>query len=199
MIEENISTEEKILLAAEEIFIRDGFDGARMQEIADKAGINKAMLHYYFRSKEKLFTQIFVQKFQTFIPKIAAEMHKDSDFLRKIHFFIAEYMKMLMENPFIPNFILNTANRNPDIMKMIDMQFPKMMFSVIEQEIEKGNLQKVNALQFIVSVMGMCVMPFAGKPLLKHVLGLNEADFQAFLAERTAEIQQYVSAILTRR
>lgn len=195
-MEENQSTEEKILAAAEEIFIRDGFDGARMQEIADKASINKALLHYYFRSKDKLFVQIFNKKLQSFFPKIAQFMLQDASFLEKVNFFIAEYMKMLMKNPFIPNFILNTANRNPDLLKIIDSTIPRMIIGVIEKEIEKQNYRKVQPLQFIVSIMGMCLMPFAGKPMIKHIFGLDDAAFQDFLMKRTKEVQLYAKCIL---
>ena len=77
MIIQEADTEQLILEAAKKVFFNKGFDGARMQEIADVAGINKALLHYYFRSKDKLFEAIFFDAFQQFIPRVVENMNAD--------------------------------------------------------------------------------------------------------------------------
>src|SRR5690349_22190096 len=99
------STQDRILDAARKVFVRKGMAGARMQDIADEAGINKALLHYYFRSKEKLFEQIFKELSFQFLPRVNAIFESDGSLFEKIEMFCSEYISKMIENPFIPLFI----------------------------------------------------------------------------------------------
>src|SRR3954454_20198668 len=107
------STEERILAAAQKVFLAKGMDGARMQDIADEAGINKALLHYYFRSKDKLFEQIFLDVASALLPRIFAILESDRGLFEKIENFCDEYISQLIETPYVPIFILNEINRQP--------------------------------------------------------------------------------------
>ena len=100
------NSEEKILNAAQSVFIQKGMDGARMQEIADEAGINKALLHYYFRTKQKLFEAILKKVFSNILPNLMDMVHSDLPIEEKLGIFIENYIDLLMENPYLPNFIL---------------------------------------------------------------------------------------------
>ncbi|HMG13903.1 MAG TPA: helix-turn-helix domain-containing protein, partial [Saprospiraceae bacterium] len=91
----NISTEDKIIDAAKKVFLQQGYSGARMQDIADAAGINKALLHYYFRNKDKLFELIFLQCTQKMIPTINSVFDSDEDIFNKIRQFVSTYIEML--------------------------------------------------------------------------------------------------------
>src|SRR3954468_10948841 len=113
-VKKDLTTEEKILEAARKIFLAKGLDGARMQDIADEAGINKAMLHYYFRSKEKLFEKIFTEVAGHFLPRIATILASENSVLEKIDTFCAEYINQVMQTPYVPIFILNEINRQPE-------------------------------------------------------------------------------------
>src|SRR5690348_15318513 len=112
-IKKEKSTEDKILAAAKKIFLKKGMAGARMQDIADEAGINKAMLHYYFRSKDKLFEQIFTEVASHFLPKIIAILASERTVFEKIETFCTEYISQVMQTPYVPIFILNEINRQP--------------------------------------------------------------------------------------
>src|SRR3954468_17116383 len=90
-----------------------GIDGARMQDIADKAGINKALLHYYFRSKEKLFEMIFIEEARKFMPKVTSIMVSELTLFEKVEKFVGEYIDTLLQNPLLPIFILNEIKQNP--------------------------------------------------------------------------------------
>ncbi len=114
MKSKDISTEEKILEAAKEVFLKKGFDGARMQEIADTAGINKAMLHYYFRTKDRLFEHIFVTAISNIFPKVGGIFISDAPFEDKIRAFIRDYLSFILQNPFLPIFILHEMSANPE-------------------------------------------------------------------------------------
>src|ERR1700759_4757996 len=109
----DLSTEEKILSAAKKVFLTKGMDGARMQDIADEAGINKALLHYYFRSKDKLFEQIFLDVAGALLPRIFAILESDRGLFEKIESFCDEYISQLIETPYVPIFILNEIHRQP--------------------------------------------------------------------------------------
>src|SRR5881394_2478863 len=94
-------TESRILDAAHRVFVRRGTAGARMQDIADEAGVNKALLHYYFRSKEKLFEKIFTELSQHFFPKLVKIFESDESLFRKIELFVAEYIDQMRQTPYL--------------------------------------------------------------------------------------------------
>src|SRR5258705_2022247 len=106
--------EEKILGAARKVFTTQGMAGDGMQDIADEAGINKALLHYYFRDKDKLFETIFMAEAQKFFPKINAIFQSDDQLFEKIEKFVNEYIAEMQENPYLPWFVLNEMNRDPN-------------------------------------------------------------------------------------
>jgi TetR/AcrR family transcriptional regulator len=112
-MKKDLNTEEKILAAARAVFMEKGMDGARMQDIADRAGINKALLHYYFRNKDKLFEMIFQDAMGRFMPRLADVIIADVDFFVKIEKMVSMYMDMLAQNPYLPQFVLNEVNRQP--------------------------------------------------------------------------------------
>jgi AcrR family transcriptional regulator len=189
-------TEQIILLAAKEVFFKKGYDGARMQEIADEAGMNKALLHYYFRSKDKLFEAIFNDAFQKFIPRMVEKMASDASFEEKIISFVDNYITVIMEVPQIPNFILTEINRNPEriveIMKKIGMQ-PEIIISGIQKDIEEGKIIAVNPKHLLINIIALCVFPFVAKPLLQNMLfDNNSGDYHTFLLERKKEVSQFI-------
>lgn len=190
------TTENLILDAAKAVFLEKGFDGARMQEIADKAGMNKALLHYYFRSKEKLFDAIFQEAFQQFIPKVAEIMMTDKPLFEKIECFIDTYLTMLFNNPHLPGFVLHEINRNPEklvnIFKNSGIK-PEYLGVAIINEAQAGNIKPVQPMHLIVNILGMCLFPFIAKPIIKGFLFRNNDDmYSEFLAERKREITDFV-------
>ena len=96
-----MTTEEKIFSAAREVFHRKGFAAARMQEIADEAGINKAMLHYCFKNKDQLFEAVFLNAFGQLAPQINEIFNSEETLFVKIEKFTESYISFVMENPFL--------------------------------------------------------------------------------------------------
>src|SRR5690606_202556 len=113
-MQKDLTTEQKIVEAAKQVFLEKGMAGARMQDIADRAGINKALLHYYFRSKEKLFEIIFEEAAGTFIPPLNEVFSQTDDLFLMIRHFVATYINTIGENPYIPAFVAHEINQNPD-------------------------------------------------------------------------------------
>jgi len=114
MTEIQKDTEERILESAEDVFTNKGLSGARMQEIADKAKINKSLLHYYYRSKEKLFRAVFKKAFVKLAPKSILILTSDIPLFEKIEKFSSAYIDIIIKNPSIPLFVLRELNRNPE-------------------------------------------------------------------------------------
>lgn len=193
-----LSTEEKILKAAEVVFMRDGYDGSRMQDIADVAGINKALLHYYFRSKDKLFEKVFDAKIQGFFPKVDEVFNQDIPFIDKIHFFIEGYIELLRKNPYLPLFVLNTVNNKDKsgFIKKMPIQLSRKVADSYQHDLKKGTVKVLNPAQFIISLMGMCIFPFLAKPILMDMFKADNAAFDALMQERIRELKMYVKLIL---
>ena len=193
-------SESKILKAAKKVFLRKGMDGARMQEIADEADINKAMLHYYFRTKEKLFFAIFAEAFQSFFPKIHETLLLDIPFTEKIKIFIDKYIDLLIENPYLPGFILSEINRNPQtiISVFLDNRFsPAQLISQIQKEMDDNKIKSMDPSHLLINIVSMCIFPFIGRPFITAMLFDNDVDrFTKFIQERKAEVSSFVMATL---
>ena len=113
------NTETEILIAAKEIFQQKGMAGARMQEIADKAKINKALLHYYYRSKQLLFEAVFKSAFSLLAPQLNKVLNDDSDLFEKIRKFTENYVSFVIKHPYLPNFVIQELNKNPEFVQKL--------------------------------------------------------------------------------
>ena len=153
-----LSTEEKILLAARKVFIKKGYDGARMQEIADLAETNKAMLHYYFRSKDLLFEQVFKEYLRNLIPNINSIItNTDLDIFQKVEKFVHTYIDFLLQNPDLPTFIIGEVSKRTDVLEKVMQQqmegkdTPQITVFVMQllEESAKGKIKAINPFHFI--------------------------------------------------
>ena len=194
--EKDTSTEQKILDAAKKVFVTKGMAGARMQDIADEAGINKALLHYYFRSKEKLFEVIFQETAGKFIPRINEIMSSDINMYEKIEAFSQEYIQKVIENPFLQIYIMNEMHKQPEefINKMWGGEKPKIgkFIEQIQEAIEKKEIRPINPAQLLMNLMSLCVFPFIGKPMLQMVAGINDKQFLELMHERKILVPQFI-------
>jgi TetR/AcrR family transcriptional regulator len=196
-MEESVSTEQKIMEAAEQVFLEEGFAGARMQSIADKAGINKALLHYYYRSKDKLFELIVRHKMKQFLPEVTSVMHDESiPILEKIDLFVTGYLSMLRRNPGMPLFMLNTMHRHPEFTPWGEHKIGKEFVAVLQRAIDRGEIRRVDPHQFMLTVVGMCIFPFLGRPIFKGVFDLSNEAYDHMLAERHIHVMEYARKIL---
>ena len=201
-MEASIATEQKILQAARLIFVRDGFDGARMEDIAREAGVNKALLHYYFRSKQKLFDQIFAQLKDQFLPKLHLILTTNASVMENLEMLIEEYLTLLQENPFIPLFLINEAHKNPEQV-MQHMALPQVIREAIphfaqqvQQEIEAGKIRPIDPLQLLMHTISMCVFPVLAQPMMQRFLQLDERRYHDMLAQRKTLVKEFVRAAL---
>lgn len=199
MIKENKndkSTEQKILEAAKQVFMEKGIDGARMQDIADKAGINKALLHYYFRSKEKLFEMIFIEEARKFMPKITSIMMSELTLFEKVEKFVGEYIDTLMQNPLLPIFILNEINRNPKeaIKKIFGSQRPPIdkVDELITKLVKKGEIKPIKGYELMVNMVSLCIFPFLARPMVQWITKANDGEFMKLMELRKKTVVKFV-------
>ena len=190
------STEEKIYEAARKVFIQKGMQGARMQEIADEAGMNKALLHYYFRSKENLFKAVFKDIFSTFFNKVKHSMFSDAPAREKLIVFIDNYIDMIQANPYVPQFILNEINRDPEVLKSLMIETgvePQKILELFDNDSPIHNSIKTDPRHFVVSILGMLVFPFAARPLLQMIYFNDDPEaYAAFLDERKEIVKNMI-------
>jgi TetR/AcrR family transcriptional regulator len=194
------NTENHILIAAREVFILKGFEGARMQEIADHAGINKALLHYYFRSKEKLFDAIFSEVAANLFPAMKQVIEAELGMKEKITFFVKMYLKTLLENPFIPAFVINTLNSNParflNHIRKAGIN-PKLLQKQIDEEAVLGLIRPIMAEHLLVNIISMCIFPFVARPIVQNIFDMNNDEYQLYLESRQTEIVDFVLKSIT--
>jgi len=196
MADKSISTEEHILNVAREVFTENGYDGTSMQMIADEAGINKSLLHYYYRSKEKLFQAIFAKVFSLFIPHLGVIFMSDMSLEEKINAFADRYIDVFIENPLIPIFVMQELSKNPE--KLADLIReaginPEIMIGKIRQTLEKENVIMDDPRHFMVNLLGLCIFPFAARPLIQRMIFNNDEDaYNNFLQERKKEVPQLI-------
>jgi AcrR family transcriptional regulator len=190
------STEKDILEAAKRVFQVKGIYGARMQEIADEAGINKAMLHYYFRSKDKLFDTVFQDAATNFFSKIRELLNVDKPLLDKIEYFVENYVELLLKNSYIPAFIITEVHQNPDRIKNIFLQSgvnAEMAFANdIKTAISLGLINPIDPSQLIINIIGLCVFPVAAKPIIKTLLQFNDEEYLKFIDVRKKEVSKFI-------
>lgn len=199
MTEKEKHTEDLIADAAREVFIEKGMAGARMQEIADKAGINKSLLHYYFRSKEKLFNFVFGKILQLISGKLQTIIFEEENIENKISAFAELYTNLLLKNPFLPNFILNELSRNPEglLDRFLDAQInpQELMEPLQKQLLEAG--YNILPQDFVVNLLSMVIFPVAARPIISKLLfnGDNKA-YQEYILSRKESIIIYVMSAL---
>jgi TetR/AcrR family transcriptional regulator len=195
------TTENRILEAAKKVFFLKGFAGARMQDIADEAGINKALLHYYFRSKDKLFEVIFMEAFSTFFPRIRDIIDADKPFTEKIDQFTDVYISIMIRQPFIPMFVLNEVHKNPErfFHKFIpEGKAPpiKKLAAQIAAEVKNGNIKPIDPMQLIMNLMSLCIFPFVAKPIFQAFTGISDSQLKKFMEERKSAVAAFIKAAI---
>ncbi|MFT3747987.1 MAG: TetR/AcrR family transcriptional regulator [Agriterribacter sp.] len=190
-----ISTEEKIREAARKVFTQKGYAATRTRDIAEAAGINLALLNYYFRSKEKLFEMIMQEKMQQFfgiITPVLLDQHTNLN--EKIEQVTSKYIDMLLQNPDMPIFVLSEIRNNTGMFKK--MQAGKLLQSSHFVQQLREEQPGVQPLHFIVSMLGMIIFPFITKPVLQSVGVLNEKGFAAMMEERKQLLPIWIKSML---
>jgi TetR/AcrR family transcriptional regulator len=196
-------TEQRILEAAQRVFVRRGTAGARMQEIAAEAGVNKALLHYYFRSKERLAEAVFQPAAARLFRAVFETMQSDASIEEKVTRVVEIELDVLSKNPFLPGYILSEINHHPDRAMQLAESLrgfgphrfvPKLLERLavqIEERVRAGTMHPISPEQFMANLIALCVFPFAARPLLATALGWDETGFARFVEERKRTLPEF--------
>ena len=183
-----MTTEENILHHASAIFYRKGLAGARMQEIADQAGINKAMLHYYFKTKEQLFEKIFGQAFEVFAGKIVEILSGDLNLEDMITAYVNHTMDSLTENPGIAVFVINELSYNPARITQLFSGKQKINLGNFNELVEKKTQGKTDAEALFIDMVALCVYPFVMAEVFTKLLHKTDQQYKDLLQSRKAHV-----------
>lgn len=193
---EEKESEARIFEAAQKVFQRSGYSGARMQEIADEAGINKSMLHYYYRSKKKLFQAIFREGIRRFFPKIFEVLNSDLSIKPKITRLVETYYDIFESYPHLPRFIINEMYHHPEefrkFIKSQGVHIPKKFAKQVNAEISAGNMIPIEVDQLIVNIVSLIVFPVIAKPMEQEVFGMDDEQFQQFIHRRRETLPGFI-------
>jgi len=192
----DLSTEEKIKDAARKVFTQKGYAATRTRDIAEEAGINLALLNYYFRSKEKLFEIIIMEKMQILLGKIGPIlMNEKTSIEEKVDRVAEHYIDTLMANPDIPLFVLGEIKSNPD--KFANLV--KTKTTITDSAFFKQLMERrpdIDPLHFIFNMLGLVIFPFIGKPLIQLITGLGPNKAVELMNERKKLIKTWFVAML---
>jgi len=180
-MELHTKTEQNILISAEKVFYKKGKQGTSMQDIADEAGITRTSLNYYYRSKDKLFEAVFKNAMNSFMPKVSELMSSNDPLMDQFPALVENIIDLFIEKPQIPVFVLQELSSNPSRLPQIWMELginPEKVVRKMKEEKAYAYL-KVDPRQLVISVISMCIFPFAAKPILVPLM--FEEDENAFI------------------
>ncbi|EKY06382.1 TetR/AcrR family transcriptional regulator [Capnocytophaga sp. oral taxon 380] len=197
----DISTEERIKAAARKVFHQKGFAGTRTRDIAEEAGINHAMLNYYFRSKEKLFEMVMMETMAQFFKGVNLMLNDENTSLdEKIDLIVSNYVDLLLKEPELPTFILNEVRPNPQAFVEQNPIKEALTHSVLTRQyaeaVARGEVTEPNLMQAILNVIGLVIFPFIAKPILTSIINIPEEQYKALMLQRKTLIPQWIKAML---
>lgn len=185
--------EKAILTAARQVFLTKGLDGARMQEIADLAGTNKALIHYYYRSKDNLYRIVLKELMSEFFHSVLQVLDNEYPLDQKVEAFFDHYTSFLQQNPMIARFILTEVGRNPsEVMEFFSVPkefgaFNKLNI-MLEASIRDGEIRQISAIDFLLNLLSLTIFPALAQPILVPVLNLDEQAYEQLLERRKKTI-----------
>jgi len=196
--------ERRILEAARKVFMRRGTAGARMHEVAEEAGVNQALLHYYFRSKEGLSDAVFREAAGRLVPAVVRVLGSDDALEQKVEQFVHLYIDTVRKTPFVPGYILAEMHHHPERLPALVSKLAsvapapvagalmKRIAAQLQERVAAGSMRPIAPEQFLVNVLALCVIPFVARPMLSVAFGMDERAFERFLDERRAELPGFI-------
>ncbi len=189
--------EEKILSAARKLFTEKGFDAVKTRDIAKEAGINLALLNYYFRSKENLFVIIMKEnmaKFMEVITKIVD--NEETSLEQKIEVLVANYIDILSVNPDMPLFVIRNSRIDDQRMKMRGKFMNSYFMEQVQDSIKKGKIENINPANLILNIVGLTIFPFVAHRMFQSANGFTQKEFNELMQERKKLIPKWIEAML---
>lgn len=196
-------TERRILDAAHLVFVRSGTAGARMQEIADEAGVNKALLHYYFRNKQRLADAVFQRVATSLFARVAEVAASELELEEKVRAIIGVYLDQMSRTPYAPAYLIGEMSQHPErAQQLLDAVgastgrapapgFLAKFAEQIEREVAAKRIRPITPREFFANLVSLCIFPFAAAPMLRAVFRMDERGFRAFIEERKTALPEF--------
>lgn len=185
----------RLIKAAEREFLRYGFQGARMQAIADAAGTNKALLHYYFQSKEKLYDQVLELQFAALVESLFSLIEGEVDFDVWLQNFIRKSLREVVNKPNFSRFVfMELSSKGAHLPGMVQRLLKSKgraehdLLILIRSRLQSVGLDDYDPLQFLLNVLSLCIFPSLAKPIVSQVIGVSDAMNADFIKQREREI-----------
>ncbi|MFZ1808501.1 MAG: TetR/AcrR family transcriptional regulator [Cyclobacteriaceae bacterium] len=197
-------SEELILNAAVKVFTRKGYAGARMEEIAKEAGINRALLHYYFRDKETMFNIIFETKFKEFFTGMFGVFQSNVSFKEKIKNIIDNEITVLSKHPDLAKFVIMEIAQQPERLIQFGQKLgfnPRLMLEnfqkEIQQNVQEGKIRPIDGRQLLMNILSICIYPFVAKPIIKTMMQMDENTFVDLMEKRKKDAYEFIINAIT--
>lgn len=198
MEKKDITTEQTILEAAEQEFLEKGFAGAKTTAIAKRAGVNHAMIHYYFRTKENLFTMVFQQKIRILAESFSQSFNQDLSFFDQLKLAIGTHFDFIAANPQLLFFVYGEIITNDRRKKMlVQSVFPKLKGIVkrlkdgIDAEVENGTIRFIRPTELLMNIIALNAITFLAMPLLQ-IIKRNNKEVEKLLKQRRENNIQFI-------
>jgi len=196
-------TERRILDAAHAVFVRAGTAGARTLEIAKAAGVNPALLHYYFRTKERLAEAVFRRAAGQLLPAVIRILASDATLEDKVEQVVEVELQFLSKAPYLPAYILSELAHHPDRAPQLiaavtgeapvalGAQVRSVLAKQIDARVRERTMHPISPDQFAVNLLALCVFPFAARPLFMAMFGIDQKGFEQFIDRRRKELAPF--------
>lgn len=193
MVRNNI-LEKSILEAAESLFLEKGFARTTTTMIAREVGCNQSLIHYYFRSKEKLFQLVFEKYLQIFTVGLSTIANNSLTFEERIKDFVYTQFEMLQDHPEIVSFLINELTTNPKNTSAVKKQLMTISLDLLQIferdlqiEIFKGRIHQISAIDLIMNIFSLNTGVFLFYSIAKKLSIFTDAKLQELIALRKEE------------
>jgi AcrR family transcriptional regulator len=196
-------TEDRILDAAHTVFLRRGTAGARMHEVADEAGVNKALLHYYFHTKDQLAQAVFRRALGALLPRAFEIMESEASIEDKVWAIVDLEVEILRSNPFLPGYLLGELTHHPERIREIfesvvgtrlgelGERVRGVLGAQLAEAAEAGQVGRISSEEFVMNLIALVIFPFAARPLLEIALGVGKEGFEEMMVQRKSRLPEF--------
>jgi len=193
--EKSENVEQMILNIAEDIFLEKGYAMTSTTEIANRVGCNQALIHYYFRTKERLFEKLFEKKFVSFVSAVFVSKEKSANFKDVVRSIIESHLEIISQNPRLPFLLINEMTTNPVRFRAIADKIKTTVGSLLSGieaelkiEVAAGRVRNISAFDLLLNILSLNLFVFIAQPLISHVRDLSFEEFVSFTKKRSEEV-----------
>jgi TetR/AcrR family transcriptional regulator len=192
------SNENQIKKVAKKHFVKYGYVGARTQDIADEAKVNKALIHYYYKTKSELFMKVFEEEFINFFNIIEGILKPETPLLKKISQLIDADISHSIQKPDIAMFIMREIAYGEESGSGCgsDGTEVRHLFELFEKSVKnamaKKEIKKTDARDLFTNILALTTYPFVSKKLLQDMHSLDAISFEKWMTQRKKTTYEFI-------